>query len=126
MTSRYENLSLVPRCFFWVILFFKDKTNIELFNFKYGIFISIYEPDNLLLLCLYVKTTELPLAMEKKVLLNKLQCRSKIWKNDDRLLQAWGQVFLLHDFKKIFSLSFLYPACSKTASSGKYQATSAS
>lgn len=57
-------------------------------NFKYGIFIIIYEPDNLFLLLLDVKTTELPLARGKKVLLKKLQSRSKKWKNDDRLPQA--------------------------------------
>lgn len=79
-------------------------------NFKYGIFIIIYEPDNLFLLLLDVKTIKLPLGRGKKLLLKKLQSRSKKWKNDGRLPQAWGQVFLLHDFKKIF-LSFLYTAC---------------
>ena len=36
-------------------------------NFKYGIFIIIYEPDNLFLLLLDVKTTKLPLARGRKI-----------------------------------------------------------
>ena len=68
-----------------------------------------------------------PLARQKKGTL-KENChpsRSKKGKNDHRLLQAWRQVFLLHDFKKIafFMLSVSIMWCPKTASSGKYQDT---
>lgn len=77
------------------------------------VFTAVYKADNSLLLLLSWKATgqSCPQLGRKKVILKKLQSRSKKWKNDKRLLHTWGHVFLLCGFKKIFSWSFLHPSC---------------
>lgn len=82
------------------------------------VFITIYKPDSSLLFLLDGKATEQSCRWpgEKKPLLKKLLSRSKKWKNGNRSLQAWGQVFLMDDFKKVFSLFFLYPSRGVTRS----------